>query len=215
MQQLTRPRPRPAARQRGTTLIELMVGLVILAVLAAVGIPSMVNWISGNKVISAGEFYAEGFAMARRQAVLHNAASRIVLTPNLNNGQMDWQVDLCFPAPGVPCSASSGTWSTTTEVAPLDPEGANGYKSVLRPADALPQSDLLAPRLEPEGASAVYFTSLGWVDTGYADRLSRIRLDPAGQNAGIPPVAVAVSLAGLAIKCNPLLSAPDSRACPP
>jgi type IV fimbrial biogenesis protein FimT len=62
----------------------------------------------------------------------------------------------------------------------------------------------------------VYFTSLGWVDTGYADRLSRIRLDPAGPHANeIAPVAVAVSLSGLAIKCNPVLAAPDSRACPP
>jgi type IV fimbrial biogenesis protein FimT len=205
-----------SSRQRGTTLVELMVGLVILAILAAVGIPSMVTWISGNKVISAGEFYADGFAMARRQAVLHNANSRIVLTPNVNNGQMNWQVDLCFPAPGVPCNDSSGTWSTTTDVAPSDPEGANGFKSVLRPADALPQSDILVPRLEPEGASAVYFTSLGWVDTGYADRLSRIRLDPADSHGNsIPPVAVAVSLAGMAIKCNPALTAPDSRACPP
>ncbi|KQX01862.1 hypothetical protein ASC94_04535 [Massilia sp. Root418] len=215
MQQLRQHAGAPAG-QRGTTLIELMVGLVILAVLAAIGIPSMATWISGNKVVSAGEFYADGFAMARRQAVLHNAASRIVLTPNVNNGQMDWQVDLCFPSPGVPCNDSSGTWSTTTEVAAFDPQGANGYKSVLRPADALPQTDQLAPRLEPEGSSAVYFTSLGWVDTGYADRLSRIRLDPAGQHAGeIPPVAVAVSLAGMAIKCNPVLLAPDSRACPP
>lgn len=205
-----------SSRQRGTTLVELMVGLVILAILAAVGIPSMATWISSNKVISAGEFYADGFAMARRQAVLHNANSRIVLTPNVNNGQMNWQVDLCFPAPGVPCSDSSGTWSTTTDVAPSDPEGVNGYKSVLRPADALPQSDVLVPRLEPEGASAVYFTSLGWVDTGYADRLSRIRLDPANSHGNeIPPVAVAVSLAGMAIKCNPALTAPDSRACPP
>lgn len=213
MQQLRR---RPGGRQRGTTLVELMVGLVILALLAAIGLPSMVNWISGNKAVSAGEFYAEGFAMARRQAVLHNAASRIVLSPNANNGQMDWQVDLCFPSPGVPCNDASGVWSTTTSAAALDPEGENGYKSVLRPADALPQSELLVPRLEPEGTSAVYFTSLGWVDTGYADRLARIRLDPAGDNAGeIPPVAVAVSLAGLAIKCNPVLSAPDSRACPP
>jgi type IV fimbrial biogenesis protein FimT len=62
----------------------------------------------------------------------------------------------------------------------------------------------------------VYYTSLGWVDTGYDDRLSRIRLDPAGQNASeIPPVAIAVSLSGMVIKCNPVLLAPDSRACPP
>lgn len=205
-----------AGRRRGFSMIELMVGLTIFGVLAAVGIPSMVNWVSGNKAISAGEFYADGFAMARRQAVLHNSASRIMLTPNVNNGQMDWQVDLCFPSPGVPCNDSSGVWSTTTTSASFDPEGGNGYKSVFRPADALPPSDKLVPTLEPEGASVVYFTALGWVDTTYADRLSRIRLDPAGGNAGeIQPIAVAVSLAGMAIKCNPVLAAPDSRACPP
>jgi type IV fimbrial biogenesis protein FimT len=216
MRQLSQPRQPGQAGQRGTTLVELMIGLAILALLAAIGIPSMATWISGNKAVSAGEFYADGFAMARRQAVLHNAASRIVLTPNVNNGQMDWQVDVCFPAPGVPCNDSSGTWSTTSTPAPSDPEGVNGYKSVLRPADALPQSDMLVPKLEPEGTSAVYFTSLGWVDTGYADRLGRIRLDPAGPHANeIAPVAVAVSLSGLAIKCNPVLAAPDSRACPP
>ena len=213
MQQLGWLAPAP---QRGTTLVELMIGLVILAVLAAVGLPSMVGWIGTNKAISAGEFYADGFAMARRQAVLHNAASRILLTPNVNNGQMDWQVDLCFPTPGIPCNDSSGAWSTTAAPATFDPEGTAGFKSVLRPADALPSSEQLVPRLEPEGTSAVYFTALGWVDTGYADRLSRIRLDPAGPRAAdIPPLAVTVSLAGMAIKCNPVLQAPDSRACPP
>ena len=197
-------------------MVELMVGVTILAVLAAVGIPSMVNWISGNKAISAGEFYADGFAMARRQALLHNSASRIMLTPNVNNGQMDWQVDLCFPSPGVPCNENSGVWSTTATTATFDPEGAGGYKSVFRPADALPPSEQLVPKLEPEGTSAVYFTALGWVDTSYTDRLSRIRLDPAGTHASeIQPIAISVSLAGMAIKCNPVLTAPDSRACPP
>jgi type IV fimbrial biogenesis protein FimT len=202
-------------RQRGTTLVELMVGVVILAFLLAIGVPSMSTWISTNKAVSAAEFYGDGFAMARRQAVSHNAASRIVLIPNANNGQLDWQVDVCYPIPGTPCNDTTGVWSTTTTAATNDPDGVNGYKSVLRPADALPPATRLVPKLVPEGTSAVYFTSLGWVDTGYDDRLSRIQFSAAGQNASeIPPVAIVVSLSGMVIKCNPVLLAPDSRACP-
>ncbi|SFU63369.1 pilus assembly FimT family protein [Pseudoduganella namucuonensis] len=203
-------------RQRGATLIELMMGLAVIAFVLALGMPSMSHWVTMNKATSAGEFYAEGFSMARRQAVLHNAASRIVLSPNLANGQMDWQVDICFPVTGTPCNDQSGAWSTTTTAAANDPDGAAGFTSVFRAADSLPQSDVLAPSLVPDGASTIYFTSLGWVDTTVDARLTRIRLDPADRYHGeIPSVAVSVTLAGMATKCNPTVNAPDSRACPP
>lgn len=202
--------------QGGATLIELLMGLAIVAFMLGIGVPNMSSWITSSKASSAAEFYAEGFSMARRQAVTHNAASRIVLTRNDSNGQMNWQVDICFPVPGTPCSDSSGVWSTTTARAPNDPEGVNGYTSVLRIADSLPKSEVLVPTLEPAGATTVYFTALGWVDTNFDERLTRIRLDPSSAYHGeIPSVALAVTLAGIATKCNPAIAAPDSRACPP
>ncbi|MES2263364.1 MAG: prepilin-type N-terminal cleavage/methylation domain-containing protein [Pseudomonadota bacterium] len=202
--------------QGGTTLIELMIGLAIIAFMLSLGLPSMNNWLVTNKARSAGEFYADGFTMARRQALSHNASSRIVLTPNALSGQMNWQVDICFPVPGTPCNSSSGSWSTTAARASNDPEGAAGYTSIFRSADALSKSTILLPSVEPVGATTVYFTALGWVDTNFADRLTRIRLDPAARyNGAIPAVALAVTLAGIAVKCNPTIAAPDSRACPP
>ncbi|QBE65692.1 pilus assembly FimT family protein [Pseudoduganella lutea] len=200
---------------RGYTLIELMVGVAILGSLVAVGIPNMTNWVVANKAKAASEFYLEGLSMARRQAVTHNARSRFVLTPG-SNGQFDWQVDLCFPAPGNPCTDNAGNWSTTTAASSGDPEGAAGFRSVLRAAASLPSSNLLIPTVAPDGANAVYYTELGWVDTTIPDRLAQLRLDPSAALAeDVRAAAVAVTLAGMASKCDPAVSAPDSRACPP
>jgi type IV fimbrial biogenesis protein FimT len=205
------------AAQRGFTVTELMIGVAVLGFMLALGVPSMGHWMTANKARSASEFYGEGFVMARRQAVNHNARSRLVLTPNATNGQMDWQVDICFSTAAVQCDDDSGVWSTTTAIAAGDPEGAaRGFKSVFRSADRLPSTDVLTPSLLPAGTSKVYFTEVGWVDTTFGDRLTRIRLDPGSrfQNE-VPTVALVITLAGLASKCDPTKTGTDSRACPP
>jgi type IV fimbrial biogenesis protein FimT len=202
--------------QGGVTLIELLITITIFGIMLAIGIPAMGGWMMTSKARAASEFYLDGFATARRQAVLHNAASRIVLSANPNSGQFDWQIDLCYPVPGTPCNANSGVWSTTAAPAPNDPQGAAGFKSVFRSADALPDSEVLIPSMTPVGATQIYYTALGWVDPAAQPRLTQLRLDPAPRMAGkIPVVALSITLAGMPSKCDPTLAATDSRACPP
>lgn len=204
------------APQRGFTLVELLVTIAIFATALAIGIPNASNWLLTNRARSASEFYAEGFGMARREAIAHNAASRLVLTPNVNTGQLDWQVDVCYPLPGVPCNPNSGSWSTPTTPSANDPLLQAGYRSVYRAADALPPAEVLLPTTLPVGSSAVYYTALGWVDTTVAQRLTQLRLDPATQYASqVPVVALVVTLAGIVSKCDPTLPSTDNRACPP
>ncbi|AVR97269.1 GspH/FimT family pseudopilin [Pseudoduganella armeniaca] len=206
--------PLTRSRYAGFTLVELMVAIAIMGTLLAVGIPNMTTWVLSNKARGASEFYAEGLATARREAVTRNAASRFVLSPNAN-GQLDWQVDVCFPVPGTPCSADSGSWSTVAAAADNDPNAAAPFKSIFRAASALPHADALVPTLQPEGSTGVYFTALGWVDTSDPQRLTRLTLTPAASlRNGVPTVALAIPLAGVAAKCNPDVAAPDSRACP-
>lgn len=208
--------PGAGRRPGGFTLIELMLALVIFAILLGVGVPRMSAWTLATRAGAADELYVEGFKLARQQALGHNAASRIALTPNPLNGQFDWQVDICFPQPGVPCSDTSGGWSSVAAPAPGDPEGAAGFLSVFRSAEALPRTEVLRPTLTPEGATSIYFTTLGWVDTGFDQRLTRIQLDPGAAYAGsVRASAVTVNLAGTASKCDPLAVAADSRACQP
>ena len=202
--------------QGGFTLIELLVTITIFGVMLAIAIPNLTSWLLTTKARSVSEFYMDGLSLARRQAVSHNAASRISFTANANTGQMDWQVDICFPVPGTPCSAQSGVWSTPAAAAPGDPQGGAGYKSVVRVADSLPTTDVLQPTLQPDGASQIYFTSLGWVDTTVPNNLTQMRFDPTTAYAhDVPPAAVAITLGGMATKCNPTVPATDSRACPP
>ncbi len=213
MFQLTPPARR---RQRGLTLLELLLALTIFAFMLAIGIPNASTWLLSNRARSASEFYADGFSLARRQAVMHNSFSRISLTPNVNSGQMDWQVDICFVSPATQCGAAEDGWSSVTAPAANDPEGAAGYKSVLRAADALPNSEVLLPTTQPPGSSQVYYTPIGWVDTRFGQRLNSLRLDPAARYASeVPVVALVITLAGMASKCDPRLPVTDTRACPP
>lgn len=204
------------ALARGFTMIETLVALVILSVTLALGVPAMAAWLLETKAGSASQFYVEGFQKAREAARSHNAVSRVVLSENTTNGQMDWRVDLCFPTASVPCNADSGSWSTLTSVAGDDPAGAAGFKSVFRSAGALPDAAQMQPRLLPSGATDIYFKSTGWVDTAFSPRLSRIVLSPAvNSGADFRTQAVVVTLAGIATKCDPDVAATDSRACPP
>jgi len=201
---------------RGFTLVELLVTLAIFGIMLAIGIPNASNWLLTNRARSGAEFYAEGFALARREAVSHNTFSRISLTPNSSNGQYDWQVDICFVSLTSTCAPGAAGWSDTGAPAASDPQGAAGFRSVFRSADPLPPVEVLQPSTLPVGNSQVYYTSLGWVDTNFPNNLTRLRLDPAAQYAGqVPVVALAITLAGMASKCDPTLAANDNRACPP
>ncbi|MCE3264020.1 MAG: prepilin-type N-terminal cleavage/methylation protein [Pseudoduganella sp.] len=203
------------ARQAGVTLIELMIGLAIMGFTLAVGVPSMSHWMQTNRAKGAAEFYADGLATARRQALSHNARSRFVLSEHAGTGQYNWQVDVCFPQPDAPCSSTTGSWSSAAAPAANDPQGENGYKSVYRSAAGLPPSSVIAPVLEPAGAREIYFTELGWVDATGDERVSSIRLHPGSQFQGeVPPVSLVVTLSGMTAKCDPTRSAGDSRACP-
>jgi len=58
-----------ARRQQGVTLIELMVGIAILATLLAMGIPAFTGWIQDTQVRTAAESILNGLQTARAEAV--------------------------------------------------------------------------------------------------------------------------------------------------
>ena len=209
---------RPARHPKGGhgfTLVEAMVALAVFAILLAVGVPRMADWLAATRAAAATGFYAEGMAVARSQALAHNGASRLVLSRNAGNGQYDWRVDVCFPNPEAPCSDSTGAWSTAADaVKPVQDAGA-GVKSIVRSAEALPGTGRLSVTPGPDGATAVYFTQLGWVDTRVDPRMMRIDLAPgSGAGSDFQAASVVLTLGGIAARCAPGAPANDSRRCP-
>lgn len=203
-------------RQGGFTLIEALIGMAIFGLLLGVGIPSMNNWMMANKAAAANEFYMEGFRLARQQALGHNTPSRILLTQNQVSGQLDWQVDICFPVAGAPCTAVSSNWSTPSAPAANDPDASAPFQSVRRTADTLPPVTVIKALPSPSGAFAVYYTALGWVDTNMGSRLQQLQLTPVGAYAAqLPTTAINITLAGMPSRCTIGVAAGDSRGCPP
>lgn len=202
---------------RGFTLLEALIALAILGIVLSIGMPRMAEWIYASKVAAAGQFYAEGFALARNQALTQNGVSRLVLSKNAANGQYDWQIDVCFPRSDEPCNDISTNWSSAAAPATRDPLGAaNGFKSLQRSAEALPPAADLVPSIGPEDANAVYFTPVGWVDPAIGPRIERLALTPSTKHAAAArPLALVLTMAGNAIRCNPLAATTDPQRCPP
>lgn len=197
----------------GFTLVEMMVALAVFAILLAVGVPNMSSWLGATSATNASQFYADGFALARSQALANNSRSRLVLSENEQSGQLDWQVDVCFPDASDGCAAGSARWSSPDKAAAAPEGGDVQTKSVFRSASALPKAAALAITSDNDDADGVYFTPLGWIDTG-KPAVTRLELAPVGDSKAFAPSAVVVTLAGAVLTCRPGADAGDSRKCP-
>lgn len=76
--------------QRGVTLIELIIGIAVLSILLAIGMPSFGLWIQNTQTRTAAESILNGLQLARNEAVRRNANVRFSLTNA--TGVVAWQV---------------------------------------------------------------------------------------------------------------------------
>lgn len=65
----------PCHRERGFTIVEMMVTLIVLAILAGLAVPSMKNFIDSNKTMAFNQQVQALLQFARTQAVMAGAAS--------------------------------------------------------------------------------------------------------------------------------------------
>lgn len=75
--------------QHGATLIEMLIGIAILAILIAVGVPSYKAWIQNTQIRTAAESVLNGMQLARNEAVRRNANVQLVL-----GAQSSWTISV-------------------------------------------------------------------------------------------------------------------------
>ena len=73
-------------RQKGFTLIELMITLVVLVIALSIGVPSFVTWIKNNRLNTATRTLTGAFQLARSEAVSRQTVITIDSGGNWNNG---------------------------------------------------------------------------------------------------------------------------------
>jgi type IV fimbrial biogenesis protein FimT len=191
---------------QGMTLIELMIGLVIVALLLGIGLPAFNAFIANTKLRSVAEGLQTGLSLARSEAMRRNSNVEFVLTNDVvdlgtfadavpaANG-IHWVVRLVDPATGVPALV----------------EGKSGAEGTGRASGG---STVLTAASNP----SIFFRGLGGTTLG-----ATATFDVSNPQAGachtvatpspIRCLRVQVSVSGLIRMCDPATAAPDTRAC--
>lgn len=195
-----------ARRQQGVTLIELMVGIAILAVMLAMGVPAFSGWIQDTQIRTAAESILNGLQTARAEAVRRNAVVRFTLTSA--DGKVSWNVGCPTVTATCPASiqsrsaAEAGSLAKATVSAdPIPvPAPAGYFEAQLSSAGELP--------------AEVNFDGLGRVFTPAAGALFNRADVTSTTSATARRYVVVVSSGGQVRMCDPKMSiATDPRGC--
>lgn len=179
--------------QKGLTLIELMIGLSILAILGLLALPSYRAWIQSTQIHTAAESIQNGLQLARAEAVRRNANVQFLLT----------ETD------PVVANVSSALPSVN---------GRNWMVRVHQPSGSYTAADFIQGRARSEGSrnatisasqNSIVFLPLGRVSPG-VDSTATVA-NPAGGTcvaAGgeMRCLQVSVSAGGRVRMCDPALS---------
>lgn len=146
-----------AGHARGFTLVELLVTLVILAILAAIAMPSVTKVLAGQRLRAAGSDFVTSLLMARSEAIKRNESVEVVpQTPD------DW--------------AAGWRVAVVSNDEQVDKRGALGY----RVAVSLAPSTIVYQR---NGR----LTALGTVQAQFSDSMAEagvvarcVTIDPSG-----------------------------------
>jgi type IV fimbrial biogenesis protein FimT len=111
---------RTQSRQIGFTIIELALAITILAIVIALGVPSIAEWIQNSQIRTAAEGIKNGLQLARDTAVRNNAPYEFVLSSPGATGGTGWQVKAAIGG-NVPYRKPNGEGSANAVVTTTPP----------------------------------------------------------------------------------------------
>lgn len=188
-------------RQRGVTLLELIIGIAILSILLAVGMPMFGSWAQNTQVRTAAESVQDGLQIARNEAVRRNANVRFNLTGA--SGQIAWTVcvvvsDDCGDVIQQRVAAEGGSNARVgvSTVAPASPVPPTQYATALTAGAGI----------SSDGKTGVTFNGIGAIPIpNIGTDLTRIDIINAVA-ADARRLVVIVGTGGLIRMCDPALA---------
>jgi type IV fimbrial biogenesis protein FimT len=198
-----------AMRQRGFSLVELMVTIAILMLLILAAMPGIGTWLENTRIRNQADSIMAGLQTARAEAVRTNQNVSFWLVSSTAAGALDdgcalsdtsasWVVSVTAPA------GHCAGWLTTTP-AKIVVSRAMGGDMAHVSVSAL-QSDATTP------GTTVTFNGFGRIAN--ADPIAEVDLDGTGGGT-YRQLSVRVSPSGSVRMCDPLVtSSTDPRKCP-
>lgn len=209
----------PGRAQRGVTLIEVVIGLALTAMLMSMGVTSFTSWVQNAKIRTAAESIQNGLQLARVEAVRRNTQVGFYLTDTADNG--------CVVSPS---GVNWVVWDTNVAATPAGACGTGAGIIQASGSGEIPTGTVASQEVTAAGAvvgaslyvGAMVFNGLGQIASAPSNITAGngARIDfsnPAiGQCAavanpgqGLRCLRVTVSSSGQVRMCDPLLSDPQ------
>jgi len=210
--------------QRGFTIIEVMISLVVLGVLLALGAPGFIEWLQNQQIRAAAEATLNGLQVARGEAVRRNTPVRFQLVSDLRSTcvlsadsltapvSVSWVVSLGDPS-GV-CDAATDSGQ------PVPPPGRILQRRTSAEGSPNAEATSMFVPTPPGGtvaASTVTFAALGNVIANADGTPSINRIDLTNTKIALEarrPLRLIINAGGSIRMCDPALAPPEPRGCP-
>jgi type IV fimbrial biogenesis protein FimT len=191
---------------RGFSLIELMIGLVVLGIVLMVGLPSLATWLQNTQIRNQTEAVYAGLQLARAEALRRNTSVRFQLFDSLtascsaSTSGKNWVVSLADAAAN--CDENPSDTAAPQIIQKKD--GSEGSANTV---------------VSATGGSLVTFNGLGRVAN--AGSISQINItNPIGgackTSGGDEPMRclrIGIASGGQMRMCDPAVTGSDPRAC--
>jgi type IV fimbrial biogenesis protein FimT len=203
-----------ASRQRGVTMMEIMVTVAIIAVAMAVGIPNLSSWAQSAQIKSTAETILTGLQMARGEAVRqNNQVQFIFLMDPDNDGSAGWQI--ISASSSVPGSFLLSDGAIVAQSAAAAEMGENARLNFASSPQGSPccTSPLTAPIA---GNENVVFDAFGKVLNQTITRIDVVKsgdTDTTDEQKSRRRV-ILISSSGSPKLCRPALAASNPQGCP-